>query len=82
MAKNRYYLFTSEPHEKIRLDFTETAIKNFIDYWNRGYSHKLIGRKLQLKQVEIALIAMDLEYAGLISQRDGGIFGTVDKEVS
>mgnify|MGYP001263285999 CR=1 FL=1 len=81
MVKNRYYLFTSEPHEKIRLDFTKASIKKFIDYWNRGYSYKIIGRKLQLKQIEIALIAMDLEYAGLINQREGGIFGTVDKEV-
>ncbi|BDH60122.1 hypothetical protein MTP04_02520 [Lysinibacillus sp. PLM2] len=78
----RYYLFTSDSHEKIRLDFPSRTIKAFIDYWNKGYSSKLIGRKLGLKQIEIALIAMDLEFAGEITARPGGIFGTVEKEVS
>lgn len=80
--KERYFLFTSKSHEKVRLDFTRRTIDEFIKYWNCGYSSKLIGRKLSLKPVEIALIAMDLEYDGKISSRPGGIYGTVDKEVS
>jgi len=82
LKKNRYYLFTAETHEEVRLDFTGRTIDLFIKYWNQGYSSELIGKKLRLKQVEIALIVMDLEYDGKISPRPGGIFGTVNKEVS
>lgn len=67
----RYSLFLSEAHEEIRLEFTTDCVKKFIDMWNTGYTKEEICKALHIKPVELALIVIDLDYAGIIQPRDG-----------
>ena len=72
-SSNYYYLFAAEGEEEIRLDFPEGTIRNFISKWNKGKSMNEICYDLKIKQIEFALIAMDLSYKGKIEQRSKGI---------
>lgn len=40
IEKKRYYLFTSEPHENVRLDFTRKTIERFLMYWEAGETYE------------------------------------------
>lgn len=73
--KKRYYLFTSEAHEKVRLDYAPQTIEKLLEMWQAGYTHKEMCRKLMLKDIELALIVMDLDYAGKLPARAGGFWG-------
>lgn len=75
MKKNRYYLFTSESHEDVRLDFTEKTIIRFLELWEANYTHEVICRRLQIEPIELALIAMDLDYVGRLPERENGFWG-------
>lgn len=68
-------MFTGEEHEKVQFDFTEHQITTFISLWNAGISIKKIACKINTSVVSAALIVMDLEIAGKIEPRDGGLFG-------
>lgn len=76
MKKGRYYLFTSESHESVRLDYSEGTIAKFLELWKANFSNKAICKELKLKQVELALIVMDLDYAGRLPERKNGFWGT------
>lgn len=80
MKQKRYYLFTSELHEDVRLDFTEKIINAFLELWQEDYTHEIICRKLQIKPIELALIVMDLDYAGRLPERACGFWGNREEE--
>lgn len=73
--RSRYILFTGEKHDNVQFDFTEHQITTFIALWNAGLPIKKIARKINTSVVSAALIVMDLEIAGKIEPRDGGLFG-------
>lgn len=79
MNKNRYYLFTSEAHETVRLDFTKNTIDRFLELWEAGKPHKEICKSLKVSEIELALIAMDLQHAERLPERKNGFWG-VDME--
>lgn len=72
-VENRYILFTGEVHESVKFDFTIQQIGTFITMWNQGYPINEIAQKLNASKVSVALIAMDLEMAGRIGPRAGGL---------
>ncbi|WP_342441769.1 hypothetical protein MHB65_22250 [Lysinibacillus sp. FSL K6-0075] len=74
-VENRYILFTGEVHESVKFDFTIQQIGTFITMWNQGYPINEIAQKLNASKVSVALIAMDLEMAGRIGPRAGGLLG-------
>ena len=78
----RYILFTGEKHENLKFDFTYDQIQIFIEMWNTGKSIGEIGKRLSINSANVALVIMDLEMAGKIKPRPGGVFGAVDREVS
>lgn len=71
----RYMLFVSENHEGIRMDFPVKMIKDVIKYWQQGKTHNEICNILKMKKIELALIIMDLDYAGKLPAREGGFWG-------
>lgn len=71
----KYILFTGDSHESVRFDYTEYMINKFIDLWNDGVSIQQIALDLQINHVSVALLVMDLEMAGRIQPRDGGLSG-------
>lgn len=73
--ENLYILFTGEVHESVKFDFTIQQIGTFITMWNQGYPINEIAQKLNASKVSVALIAMDLEMAGRIGPRAGGLLG-------
>lgn len=75
IKKNRYYLFTSEAHETVRLGFTKKTIDRFLELWEDNKTHKEICKALKVTEIELALIAMDLQYAGRLSDRKNGFWG-------
>ncbi|MDM5333417.1 hypothetical protein QUF56_09280 [Ureibacillus composti] len=79
---SKYVLFTQDEHETIDFSFSKTKVEKFIELWNEGYSIVIIARKLQRKQIEVTMLAMDLDIVGKIHPRPGGIFGTIKKEAS
>ena len=74
-VENRNILFTGEVHESVKFDFTIQQIGTFITMWNQGYPINEIAQKLNASKVSVALIAMDLEMAGRIGPRAGGLLG-------
>ena len=72
---NYYYLFAAEGEKEIRLDYPQRTIQDFISKWNKGKSMNEICYDLKIKQIEFALIAMDLSFKGKIEQRSKGIHG-------
>lgn len=74
-VESRYILFTGEVHESVKFDFTIQQIGTFITMWNQGYPINEIAQKLNASKVSVALIAMDLEMAGRIGPRAGGLLG-------
>ncbi len=74
-AKEKYILFTGEAHEKVKFDFTTKQIEIFITLWNLGYPISKIADRLNTSKVSVTLIAMDLEMAGRIEPRAGGLMG-------
>lgn len=74
-AKEKYILFTGEAHEKVKFDFTTKQIEIFITLWNLGYPINKIADRLNTSKVSVTLIAMDLEMAGRIEPRAGGLMG-------
>ena len=74
-AKEKYTLFTGEAHEKVKFDFTKMQIEIFITLWNLGYPISKIADRLNTSKVSVTLIAMDLEMAGRIEPRAGGLMG-------
>ena len=73
--KGRYFLFTSETHEDVRLDFPASILEKFLTLWSDGESHEYICRKCRIKPIEMALIVMDLEYADRLPKRKNGFWG-------
>ena len=80
MKSKRYYLFSSELHDEVRLDFTPETINRFLELWQAGYSHEAISKRLQVLPIELALIAMDLDYIGRLPERKGGFWGKDEDE--
>ncbi|WP_445480445.1 helix-turn-helix domain-containing protein [Lysinibacillus irui] len=74
-VESRYILFTGEVHEIVKFDFTKRQIELFITLWNQGYPINKIADRLNTSKVSVALIAMDLEMAGRIGPRAGGLLG-------
>lgn len=74
-VESRYILFTGEVHETVKFDFTQRQIETFITLWNQGYPINKIADRLNTSKVSVALIAMDLEMAGRIGPRAGGLLG-------
>ncbi|MBD8522365.1 hypothetical protein [Lysinibacillus fusiformis] len=74
-VENRYILFTGEVHESVKFVFTIQQIGTFIAMWNQGCPINEIAQKLNSSKVSVALIAMDLEMAGRIGPRAGGLLG-------
>lgn len=74
-AKEKYILFTGEAHEKVKFDFTKMQIEIFITLQNLGYPISKIADRLNTSKVSVTLIAMDLEMAGRIEPRAGGLMG-------
>lgn len=74
-VENQYILFTGEVHESVKFDFTIQQIGTFIAMWNQGCPINEIAQKLNASKVSVALIAMDLEMAGRIGPRAGGLLG-------
>ncbi|MEA0563290.1 hypothetical protein [Lysinibacillus irui] len=74
-VESRYILFTGEVHESVKFDFTVQQIGTFIKMWNQGYPINKIADRLNTSKVSVALIAMDLEMAGRIGPRAGGLLG-------
>lgn len=79
MKKGRYYLFTSELHENLRLDFTEGTIKRFLELWEAGTPYKSMCKTLAISVTELTLIAIDLDYIGQLPEREGGFWGLEER---
>ncbi len=77
----KYLLFTGEKHENLKFDFTYDQIQVFIEMWNAGKSIGEIGKRFSISSANVALVIMDLEMAGKIKPRPGGVFGTEKREV-
>lgn len=77
IEKKRYYLFTSEPHENVRLDFTNKTIDRFLTYWEAGETYEAMCGKLKVSEVELSLIAIDLQYTGRLPKRENGFWGVL-----
>ena len=75
MKKGRYYLFTSEQHEEVRLDYTQKTIERFLELWKEGIPYKQMCKKLMISPTELALIAIDLAYVGKLPERKHGFWG-------
>ena len=73
--QRRYILFTGEPHENMQFDFTLKQIETFISLWNADIPINRIAKKFRISNVNAALIVMDLEIAGRIGPRAGGLMG-------
>lgn len=54
-------------------------IETFITLWNLGWPIDKIAQKLNTSKVSVALIVMDLEMAGRIYVRPGGLKGQKKK---
>ena len=74
-AKEKYILFTGEAHENIKFDFTQKQIEIFISLWNAGVAINKIAQRFLISNANVALIVMDLEMAGRIEPRAGGLLG-------
>lgn len=74
-AKEKYILFTGEAHEKVKFDFTKMQIEIFISLWNAGVAINKIAQRFLISNANAALIVMDLEMAGRIEPRAGGLLG-------
>ena len=75
MKKGRYYLFTSELHESIQLDFTQGTINKFLELWKANEPYERMCKRLRISPTELALIAIDLDYIGQLPEREGGFWG-------
>lgn len=71
----RHYLFIGKDTDEIRLDYTPKFIEKVIKHWSEGKTHDAIADKLKLKKIELALIVMDLDYRGMLPEREGGFWG-------
>lgn len=71
----KYILFTGPDHEKVKFEFSTKQIEIFITLWNLGYPIDKLAKRLYTSQVSVVLIAMDLEMAGRIEPRVGGLLG-------
>ena len=80
MKRDRYYLFTSELHETVRLDFTKKTIKRFLELWQANSSYERMCKTLRITPTELALIAIDLDYTGQLPEREGGFWGLEDED--
>lgn len=78
MKKERYYLFTSELHEDIQLDFTQGTINRFLELWKADRPYESMCKTLRVSPTELALIAIDLDYLGQLPERKGGFWGWGD----
>lgn len=76
MMKGRHFLFTSEVHDDVCLDFLDSTINKLLELWNKGYDHEYICNKLRIKPIDMALIVMDLEYADKLPKRKNGFLGS------
>lgn len=80
MKKGRYYLFTSEIHEDVRLDFTKGTINKFLELWKAGTPYQKMCKTLRISPTELALIAIDLDYTGQLPDREGSFWGLEESE--
>ena len=71
----KYILFTGEVHERVKFDFTIGQVNKFIELWNQGKAVSFIAKQVGCSQVSIVLLLIDLEMAGKIEPRPGGMFG-------
>lgn len=74
-TEQRYILFTGEPHENMQFDFTLKQIEMFIGLWNADIPINRIAKKFRISNANAALIVIDLEMAGRIEPRAGGLLG-------
>lgn len=79
MKKGRYYLFTSELHENLRLDFTQKTIDRFLELWQAGTPYKGMCKALAISVTELTLIAIDLDHIGQLPEREGGFWGLEER---
>ena len=75
MKKGRYYLFTSELHETVQLDFTQGTINKLLELWKANEPYERMCKTLRISPTELALIAIDLDYVGQLPERKGGFWG-------
>lgn len=80
MRSKRYYLFSSELHEDVHLDFTHGTIKRFLEMWEAGYSYQAMSKRLRITPTELALIAIDLDHIGQLPERTNGFWGEEGSE--
>ncbi|MFJ3390514.1 hypothetical protein [Lysinibacillus sp. NPDC086135] len=71
----KYILFTGDAHENMKFDFTHKQIEIFISLWNAGVPIDRIAKRFLISHANVALIVMDLEMAGRIGPRVGGLLG-------
>lgn len=79
MKKGRYYLFTSELHETVQLDFTQGTINKFLELWKANVPYERMCKSLRISPTELALIAIDLDYIGRLPEREGGFWGPEER---
>lgn len=72
----RYYLFTADEHEKIRLDYTPKTIDNIIFMWEGGATRSQICKRNKINETELMLIVIDLYHAGRLGERPGGFWAS------
>lgn len=72
---SRYILFTGKVHENMKFDFTRKQIEIFISLWNTGVPINRIAKRFLISHANVALIVVDLEMAGRIEPRVGGLLG-------
>lgn len=75
IKKNRYYLFCSDAHEDVHMDFTNETIDRFLELWNADKPYKSICKTLRVTEMELTLIALDLQHAGRLPERKNGFWG-------
>lgn len=76
MKKQPVYIMFDPDETEINLDISHNKLKKFEKMWNEGYSIGEIAYKLQCKQVEVELLAIDRFIRGGIQPRKGHMQGT------
>lgn len=76
MKKQPVYIMFDPDETEINLDISHSKLNKFEKMWNEGYSIGEIAFKLQCKQVEVELLAIDRFIRGGIQPRKGHMQGT------
>ena len=67
--------------DELKFDWKESQLQKIAHFWNEGYSISYMTRyfngksKLAIRQIEVALVIMHLDFNGIIKSRPGGMLG-------